>query len=389
MTSSRPSVYLDHQATTPVDERVLAAMLPYFGEKFGNAASRSHRFGHEAERAVEQARREVAAIIGARRPSEVVFTSGATESDNLALKGAARAARSRGEPRTGVVVTAIEHRAVLEPAERLGREGFEVSIVRVSRDGLVDPDAVAAAITDRTLLVSVMLANNEIGTIQPVERIGELTRERGVLLHCDAAQGLGHVAFDVEQMKIDLCSLSAHKVYGPKGVGALYVRSAGRRVRLEAELDGGGHEGGLRSGTANVPAIVGFGRACELLRAEGGAETARMAALRDRLVAGLEERLADVVLLGAREPRLCNNAMVAFRGVAADALLVRTSSVALSSGSACSSATPGPSHVLQALGLGEELTRSAIRFGLGRSTTEEQIDFVVDEIVRNVRELRS
>ena len=382
-------IYLDHQATTPLDERVLAAMLPYFGEKFGNAASRSHGFGRQAEQAVERARAQVAALCGARRSSEIVFTSGATESDNLALKGVARAARERSETRDHLVTTAIEHRAVLAPLERLARESFSVTVVPVGADGLVDPEAIGAALTDRTLCVSVMLANNEVGTVQPIERIGALCAARGVLLHCDAAQGLGHVPFDVERMQVALCSLSAHKLYGPKGVGALYVRSARPHVRLLPELEGGGQERGLRSGTANVPGIVGFGAACELMQVEGRAEAERIGALRDRLVARLSAELAGVTLLGARAPRLCGNAMLAFAGVQADALLVRLDAVALSSGSACSSASPGPSHVLRAMGLGEEVARSAVRFGLGRHTTESEIDVVVEEVVRQVRELRA
>jgi cysteine desulfurase len=385
---ARPPIYLDHHATTPVDERVLEAMLPYFGERFGNAASQSHGFGREADRAVERARAEVAALIGARRPSELVLTSGATESDNLALKGVMRAARERGEPRDHLVTTAIEHRAVLATAERLAREGFSLSVVPVGRDGLVDPEAVGAAITERTLLVSVMLANNDLGTIQPLEHLGQLTRSRGVLLHCDAAQGLGHVPFDVERAGVDLCSLSAHKLYGPKGVGALYVRSGLPPVRLLPEIDGGGHEGGLRSGTANVPAVVGFGRACELMRSEGPVEATRIGALRDRLLARLTAELAEVTLLGAREPRLPGNAMLAVSGVQADALLGRLRAVALSSGSACSSSSPGPSHVLAALGIDAELARCAVRFGLGRFTTEAEIELAVDEIVRVVRALR-
>jgi cysteine desulfurase len=386
---ARAPIYLDHHATTPVDARVLEAMLPYFSERFGNASSQSHGFGRDAERAVERARGAVATLIGARRPSEIVLTSGATESDNLALKGVMRAAREREPARDHLVTTAIEHRAVLATAERLAREGFGVTVVSVGRDGLVDPEAVDAAITDRTVLVSVMLANNELGTIQPIERLSELTRSRGVLLHCDAAQGLGHLPFDVARAGVDLCSLSGHKLYGPKGVGALYVRSGLPAVRLLPEIDGGGHEGGLRSGTANVPAVVGFGRACELMRSEGSAEAARMAALRNRLLARLTAALEGVVLLGARAPRLPGNAMVALGGVQADALLGRLRGIALSSGSACSSASPGPSHVLRAIGVDAGLARSAVRFGLGRLTTEAEIDFVVDELVREVRALRA
>jgi cysteine desulfurase len=389
MAGREAPIYLDHQATTPLDERVLAAMMPYFGERFGNAASRSHAFGHQAEQAVERARVQVAALCGARRPSEIVFTSGATESDNLALKGAARSARQRGEARDHLVTTAIEHPAVLGPLERLSREGFSVTVVPVGADGLVDPDAVGAALTDRTLLASVMLANNEVGTVQPIESIGALCAARGVILHCDAAQGLGHVPFDVERMNVGLCSLSAHKLYGPKGVGALYVRSARPHVRLLAELDGGGHERGLRSGTANVPGIVGFGAACELMQAGGRTEPARIGALRDRLCKRLKAALGGVTLLGAQTPRLCGNAMLAFAGVQADALLVRLDGIALSTGSACSSASAAPSRVLFAMGLGEEVARSAVRFGLGRHTTEGEIDVVVDEVVRAVRQLRA
>jgi cysteine desulfurase len=381
---SRP-IYLDAHATTPVDPRVLEAMLPYFSEKFGNAASRTHAFGWVAESAVDRARELVAAAIGAE-PREIAFTSGATESDNLAIKGVAEAERERGDH---VVTTAIEHHAVLDSCRHLERLGFRVTVVPVEASGIVDAAKVVAAMTERTVLVSVMLANNEVGTIQPVAEIGRVTRERGVWLHTDAAQAVGRVPIDVEAMSIDLLSMSAHKIYGPKGVGALYVRRRGARVRLIAQMDGGGHEGGVRSGTLNVPGIVGLGAACGILAEEGATETARLAVLRDRLLLRLEGELEGVELNGDRVRRLAGSLNVSFAAVPSDTLIGGLREVALSSGSACTSASLEPSYVLRAMGAGEGRARSSIRFGIGRFTTEEEVDRAAALVIARVRELRA
>ncbi len=377
-------IYLDAHATTPVDERVLEAMLPYFSDKFGNAASKTHSFGWVAESAVEQAREAVATLIGAG-VREIVFTSGATESDNLAIRGVAEAYAGEGNH---VVTTAIEHHAVLDPCRHLTRLGFEVTVVPVPENGVVDPERVREAITDRTILVSVMLANNEVGTIQPVEAIGAITRERGVLFHTDAAQAIGRLPIDVERMNIDLLSLSAHKIYGPKGVGALYVRLKDPRVRLVAQMDGGGHERGFRSGTANVPGIVGLGEACEILSADGVAESDRIGELRDRLYDRLVANVSNLWLNGDREHRLPGNLNVSFAGVRSDALIGALKEVAVSSGSACTSASLEPSYVLRAMGLDEERATGSIRFGIGRFTTEDEIDRAADAVAKSVRALR-
>ncbi|HEX4514510.1 MAG TPA: IscS subfamily cysteine desulfurase [Polyangiaceae bacterium] len=378
-------IYLDAHATTPVDDRVLEAMLPYFSDKFGNAASKTHSFGWVAESAVEQAREAVAALIGATT-REVVFTSGATESDNLAIRGVAEAYAGQGNH---VVTTAIEHHAVLDPCRHLTRLGFEVTVVPVPESGVVDPERVREAITDRTILVSVMLANNEVGTIQPVETIGAITRERGVLFHTDAAQAIGRIPIDVERMNIDLLSLSAHKIYGPKGVGALFVRSKDPRVRLVAQMDGGGHERGFRSGTANVPGIVGLGEACEILSADGVAESNRIGELRDRLYDRLAANVSNLWLNGDREHRLPGNLNVSFAGVRSDALIGALKEVAVSSGSACTSASLEPSYVLRAMGLDEERATGSIRFGVGRFTTEDEIDRAADSVAKSVHALRA
>lgn len=377
-------IYLDHHATTPVDPRVLQAMLPYFSEHFGNPASSTHRYGWAAEAAVEESRERLAAAIGARDPREIVFTSGTTESDNLALKGVLRAGRSRGDH---LVTSAIEHAAVLDSASALEREGFRSTLLPVDSDGLVDPDAVARAITPRTRIVSIMAANSEVGVLQPLGEIGRVCRERGVLFHSDAAQAVGKVPLDVEREAIDLLSFCAHKLYGPKGIGALYVRER-PRVRLEPLLHGGGHERGRRSGTLPVPLIVGFARAVELCVEDLETEAARLAALRDRLWEGLRAGVTGLRLNGHPSRRLPGNLNVAFEGVEADALIVSLKDVALSSGSACSSATGEPSHVLLALGLPEALARSSLRFGLGRSNTAEQIDHVVARVCEEVKSLR-
>lgn len=357
-------------------------MLPFFGPKFGNAASRSHRFGWEAEKAVEFARKRVAALAGATA-GEMVFTSGATESNNLALKGVAEAYRSRGNH---IVTMATEHQAVLDVVHHLERLGLTATILRPQRDGLLDLNRLRAAIRPETLLVSVMYANNEIGAIQPVREIGAICREAGVLFHCDAAQAFGKTPIDVQAEKIDLMSVSAHKLYGPKGVGALYVR---RRVQLAAQMDGGGHESGKRSGTLNVPAIVGFGEACAIAAAEMEEEWARVGALRDRLERQLASGLEAVRVNGSIERRLAGNLNVSFAGVNAETLLMNLPEVALSTGSACSSAVAEASHVLRALGLDEGLARSSVRFGLGRFNTEEEIDFVAGRVVESVKRLRA
>jgi cysteine desulfurase len=378
-------IYLDHHATTPVDPRVLEAMLPYFERDFGNAASRTHAWGWRAEAAVDVARERIAAALGARDPREIIFTSGATESNNLALLGVARAGRARGDH---VVTTAIEHSSVLEPCEALEREGFSATRLPVDRDGRVDPGAVAAAITDRTLLVSVGWANGEIGTVQPIAAIAEACRARGVLLHSDAAQAVGKVPLDVAA-GVDLLSISAHKLYGPKGVGALWIRSGRPRVRIEPLLFGGGHENGLRPGTLPVPLIVGFGRAVEIAAAARASEAARLLALRERLLAGLCEALPGITVHGHLHERLPGNLNLAFAGIEADALLVALRDVALSTGSACSSAHPEPSHVLVALGLPEASVRASVRIGLGRGTTVAEVDAAAAAIVAAVRGLRA
>ncbi len=385
-------IYMDYHATTPMDPRVLSTMLPYFTEKFGNAASRSHAFGWTAEEAVESSREEVARLIGAieERSKEpdaksIVFTSGATESDNLAIKGVAEFYKDKGNH---IVTTKIEHKAILDTCKRLEKDGYEVTYLDVDAKGLVDPAQVERAIGPKTILVSVMLANNEIGTVQPIGEIGKITRAKGVLLHTDAVQGLGKVDFDVNAMNVDLASLTAHKIYGPKGVGALYVRRSKPRVRLAAQMDGGGHERGMRSGTLNVPGIVGFAKACEILRLEGKAETERLKSLRDRLHRSITSRLDEVFLNGHAERRLPGNLNLSFAFVEGEAMMMAIKDVAVSSGSACTSASLEPSYVLRALGVGEELAHSSIRFGLGRFTTEEEVDFVADLVVSKVNKLR-
>ena len=378
-------IYLDHFATTPVDPRVLEAMLPWFSRDFGNAASRTHVYGWRAEAAVELARAEVARALGAREAGEIVFTSGATESNNLALQGVARACAARGDH---LVTVATEHRAVLDVCRALEREGRRVSLLPVDAGGRVDPDDLRRAIEPRTVLVSVMAANNEIGVLQPLTELAAICRERGVLFHSDAAQAAGKIALDVTALGIDLLSVSGHKLYGPKGVGALYVRRGPPRVRVAPLLYGGGHERGLRPGTLPVPLVVGFGRALALAVAERDAEAARLAALRDRLWQRLHEELdARVVRNGDAVHCLPAALHVSFPGVDAAALLASLPDVALSSGSACSSASPEPSHVLRALGLPVDRVRSGIRFGLGRFNTAEEIERAAGRVVEQVRKL--
>jgi cysteine desulfurase len=371
----RPPVYLDNHATTPVDPGVFEAMLPYFGPKFGNAASRSHPFGWEAEKAVDAARRRIAELAGAQ-PREIIFTSGATESNNLALKGVAEANAARGRH---IVTMVTEHRAVLDPLHHLERLGFDVTFLAPRPDGLLDLDQFRAALRSDTILASIMYANNEIGVIQPISEIGAICRERGVIFHSDAAQAFGKIPISVDNESIDLMSLSAHKMYGPKGVGALYVRRSKRRVEIAPQIDGGGHEQGLRSGTLNVPGIVGFGKACSLCAEEMEPEAERLRTLRDLLQLRIASAIGNVRINGSMEHRLPGNLNVAFPGVNADALVTALPDVAVSTGSACSSASVEPSHVLKAIAPG--LERSSIRFGLGRFTTEEEIEYAAARII--------
>jgi cysteine desulfurase len=378
-------IYMDNHATTPVDPRVLEAMLPYFTSGFGNAASRTHAFGWHAEAAVDAARETLAQLINAESGKEIVFTSGATESDNLAIKGVAEYYAGKGKH---IITTTIEHKAVLDSCKRLEKQGYEVTYIAARSDGIVDPSDIEKALTDKTILVSVMLANNEVGTVQPIEEIGKLTRARGALLHVDAVQGLGKTPFDVRAMNVDLASITAHKIYGPKGVGALYVRRSKPRVRLVAQMDGGGHERGNRSGTLNVPGIVGFAKAAEILRSEGAEEAKRIGRLRDRLWKKLTTDLDHVLLNGHPERRLPGNLNLSFAFVEGEGLMMAIKDVAVSSGSACTSASLEPSYVLRSMGLDEDLAHSSIRFGLGRFNTEEEVDYVGELVVSKVRRLR-
>ncbi|MEX0675647.1 MAG: aminotransferase class V-fold PLP-dependent enzyme [Pirellulales bacterium] len=389
----RTPVYLDNHATTRVDPRVVEAMLPFFTETYGNAASTSHSFGWEAKEAVDQARASIAAAVGAQE-REIVFTSGATESNNLAIRGICERQKRRGNH---LITVSTEHRAVLDPIERLGRRGFEVTHLDVEQApgkgaGCLDVDQLAAALRDDTLLVSVMLANNEIGAIQPLADVAAVCRPRGVFVHCDATQAVGKIPVDVHSLGIDLASFSAHKIYGPKGVGALYVRRGSPPVRIEAQIAGGGHEGGLRSGTLDVPGIVGFAKALQLCLEEMPREQPRLRELRDRLFAGLTSELQGVSLNGpaleSRRVRLAGNLNVSFEYVNGEALLMNMKDVAVSSGSACTSANPEPSHVLRALGLSDDAVRSSLRFGLGRFNTPEDIDFAIQSVSHVVRRLR-
>jgi len=377
-------IYMDNNSTTRVDPRVVDAMLPYFTEKFGNAASRSHPFGFEAEAAVEEARDQIATLVGASA-KEIIFTSGATESDNLAIKGVAAMYKKKGNH---VVTQATEHKAVLDTCKRLEREGFQVTYLPVDKYGQVSAEQIREAITDKTILVSIMAANNEIGTIQPVAAIGQLCKEKGVLFHTDAVQAVGKVPLDVEEMGIDLLSLTAHKLYGPKGVGGLYVRKKDPRVRLEPQIDGGGHERGMRSGTLAVPLIVGLGAACDIARREMPAESERMFRLREKLRKGIMDRLPETYLNGHPTERLPGNANISFAYVEGEGLMMGIKDVAVSSGSACTSASLEPSYVLRALGVGDELAHSSIRFGVGRFNTEAEVDYVIDQVVREVNRLR-
>ena len=382
---------MDHHATTPVDPRVLEVMLPYFGERFGNAASRSHAYGWHAEEAVERARQEVGELVGSRKPSqEIVFTSGATESDNLALKGVIRQGMAEGRG-DHLITVKTEHKAVIDSAKRLEAEGAKVTWLEVDSEGRVSPDDLAKAIRPETLLVSIMLANNETGTIQDMAAIGRVTREREVLLHCDATQGVGRVPFQVDELGVDLVSFTAHKIYGPKGAGALYVRKTGpHRVRILADMDGGGHEKGMRSGTLNVPGIVGLGAACKIMQEEGQQESVHIAALRDRLFDALQAELGELHLNGAPAPhRMAGNLNLSFPYLEGESLILALQKrVAVSSGSACNSASVEPSYVLRAMGLSKELADASIRFGLGRGHTEAIVDEVADFTIRQVKKLR-
>lgn len=377
-------IYLDNHATTPLDPRVLEAMMPYLTTQFGNAASRNHSFGWAAEEAVEKARKQIADLIGAS-PKEIVFTSGATESDNLAIKGVAEMYAERGNH---IITVATEHKAVLDTCKKLEKNGYQVTYLPVQPDGLIDLDMLRDAITDKTILISVMYANNEIGVIQPVAEIGKIAKEKGVLFHTDAVQAVGKIPVNVIRDNIDLMSISAHKIYGPKGVGALYVRRKNPRVQLTAQMDGGGHERGMRSGTLNVPGIVGLGKACEICQQEMPEEMVRMARLRDRLKDKLLDSLDEVYINGSMEHRLPNNLNVSFAFVEGESLLMGINDIAVSSGSACTSATLEPSYVLKALGKGDDLAHSSIRFGIGRFNTEEEIDYVGNRVVEVVNKLR-
>jgi cysteine desulfurase len=377
-------IYMDNHATTPIDPRVLEAMLPYFTDKFGNAASRNHSFGWSAEEAVENARQQVASLINATA-KEIIFTSGATESDNLMIKGVAEMYREKGNH---IITQAIEHKAVLDTCKNLEKHGFEVSYLPVQRDGRVNPEDVRKAIRPTTILISIMYANNEIGVVNPIAEIGKIAKEHGVIFAVDGVQAVGKVPVDVQKDNIDLLAISAHKIYGPKGVGALYVRRRNPRVQLSAIIDGGGHERGMRSGTLNVPGIVGLGKACEVCQQEMPQEAERLRGLRERLRAGLEAKLDEVFINGSMEHRLPNNLNMSFAYVEGESLLMGINDVAVSSGSACTSATLEPSYVLKALGVGEDLAHTSIRFGLGRFTTQEEVDYVIDKMVQVVTKLR-
>ena len=376
--------YMDNNSTTRTDPRVVEAMLPYFTEHYGNSASRNHPFGWEAEAAVDAARGQIAALIGATA-KEIIFTSGATESNNLALKGVAAMYKKKGNH---IITVATEHKCVLDTSKRLEREGFQVTYLPVDEFGLITAEQVKAAFTDKTILVSVMMASNEIGTVQPIKEIGKVCKERGVLFHTDAVQAAGKIPIDVLDMGVDLLSLSAHKMYGPKGIGALYVRKKDPRVRLEPIIDGGGHERGMRSGTLPVPLIVGMGKAAELGLKEMVEEGKRTFALRERLQKGIMDALPESYLNGHPVHRLPGNANISFAYVEGEGLMMGIKDVAVSSGSACTSSSLEPSYVLRALGVGDELAHSSIRFGIGRFNTEEEVDFVVNLVVNEVSRLR-
>jgi cysteine desulfurase len=378
-------VYMDHQTTTPVDRDVLEAMMPYLTDQFGDPSSRSHAWGWAAEEAVDRAREQIATLIGAL-PEEIFFTSGATESDNLALKGVAHAYQEQGRH---IVTQQTEHRAILDSCRRLEQEGFTITYLPVDHDGLVDPEAVRQALTSQTILVSIMHANNEVGTIQPLAEIGEIVKGRGILFHSDAVQTVGKIDCQVDDLQLDLMSISAHKIYGPKGVGALYVRKTRpHRIKLTPLFEGGGHERGLRSGSLNVPGIVGLGKACEVCDHLWREEEERLTRLRERFISGIRQGLNHTYLNGHPTQRLPNNLNFSFAGVDGEALIMGMTEVACSSGSACTSTTLEPSYVLKAMGLDDALVHASIRFGLGRWTTEEEVDYTVQTVVSRVKRLR-
>src|SRR5579863_4500552 len=377
-------IYLDNHATTRVDPRVLEAMLPYFTEHFGNAASRNHQFGWEAEVAVDKGRQQIADLIGAT-PKEIIFTSGATESNNLAIKGVAEMYANRSNH---IITQATEHKAVLDTCKKLEKHGARVTYLAVKQDGLIDLDQLRDAITDKTILVSIMYANNEIGVVQPIAEIGKICKEKGILFHTDAVQACGKIPVNVIADHVDLLSMSAHKMYGPKGVGALYVRRKSPRVQLTAQIDGGGHERGMRSGTLNVTGIVGLGAAAEICNKEMATETKRLSELRDKLKDRILASLDEVYINGTMEHRLPHNLNISFAYVEGESLLMGINDVAVSSGSACTSATLEPSYVLKALGTGDDLAHSSIRFGLGRFNTEEEVDYVAGKVIEVVKKLR-
>jgi cysteine desulfurase len=377
-------IYFDNHATTPVDPRVVEAMLPYFTEKYGNAASRNHEYGWKAEEAVENARGQIAKLINAT-PKEIVFTSGATESTNLAIKGIAEMYREKGNH---IITQVTEHKATLDTCKRLEKYGYEVTYLPVAKDGRVDLDELRKAITPKTILISIMYANNEIGVVQPIAEIGKIAKEKGVFFHVDGVQAIGKIPVDVQKDGIDMLSISAHKLYGPKGVGALYVRRKNPRVQLSAIIDGGGHERGMRSGTLNVPGIVGLGKACELCQQEMATESERLRGLRERLKESIMSRLDETFINGSMVHRLPHNINISFAYVEGESLLMGINDIAVSSGSACTSATLEPSYVLKALGVGEDLAHTSIRFGLGRFNTEEEVDYVANRVVETVQRLR-
>jgi cysteine desulfurase len=377
-------IYMDNHATTQLDPRVFEAMRPYFTQIYGNAASRNHSFGWEAEEAVEKSRKQIADLIGAT-PKEIVFTSGATESNNLALKGIAEMYSERGNH---VITQVTEHKAVLDTCKRLEKEGVRVTYLPVKQDGLIDLDQLRDAITDKTILISIMYANNEIGVVQPIKEIGQIAKEKGVLVHSDAVQAIGKIPVSMSSDGVDVMSLTAHKLYGPKGVGALYVRRRNPRVQITAQMDGGGHERGMRSGTLNVPGIAGLGAACEIAKREMPEESKRLSFLRDKLKDRLLDNLDEVYINGSMEHRLPHNLNISFAYVEGESLLMGINDIAVSSGSACTSATLEPSYILKALGAGDDLAHSSIRFGIGRFNTDEEVDYVGNKVVDVVRKLR-
>ena len=384
MANFNQQIYMDNHATTPVDSRVLEAMLPYFGERFGNAASRNHQFGWEAEEAVDRARRQVAVLINAS-PKEIIFTSGATESDNLALKGIAEMYSQKGDH---IVTCVTEHKAIIDSVKHMEKSGVRVTFLPVDKSGLIDLGELERAITDKTILISIMTVNNEVGVVQDIKEIGRIARENGVFFHTDAVQAVGKIPFDVQEMNVDIASLSAHKMYGPKGIGAIYVRRRNPRVLLSPIIDGGGHERGMRSGTLNVPGIVGFGKAAEIATEELAEESARIFSLRERLRQKLQENLDEVFINGNLEQRVPGNLNMSFAYVEGESLLMGIDDIAVSSGSACTSASLEPSYVLKAMGVGEDLVHTSIRFGLGRFNTEDEVDYVADKVTATVRRLR-